>query len=152
MADFVIIHKEGRVSIYEYFNKSFEVLKYNGEKEHDFDPEIFWKWWKDKAKYDGKAVSFTIITDLEQFQIPSELNISSKIPFTQKEFYQYFENYYEGMRVISYPPGFHLEKLKDKATPKEKTLKHKNIAKEKKEPSKSILLEALHKKTQQYLE
>jgi len=75
MDSFLIKLIANEIAVYENEDDRFVPLKYRGEEIQTYKEDGFWNWWKEKIEYDGRVMSFVVITDREEFLIPENISI-----------------------------------------------------------------------------
>ena len=131
MTSYLIIYKEGYISIYEY-NEEFEILKYNGEEKQKFEFSQFWEWWREKVEYTNQKISFVVLTDKEEFKLPDFISLSDEIVFLEEDLSNFLD---VSLKVLTFPKIDFSPKVKQKARPI---------------PKKGTLEDYFYKKLKQY--
>jgi len=104
MDKFFILLQEGMISVSKCKNEDFEILRYEGEIEQRYDPEIFWLWFKEKIEYDGKEFSFIVLSDDKEFLIDDSIKIASTHRIPMEKIIDIIDEYNsEGLHVITFP-------------------------------------------------
>lgn len=106
MNKFLIVLKDGNISISKYINAEFEVIKHEGEVKQKYDFNSFWLWFKDKIEYTDEELSFVVVTDNKEFCIPTSCGIclSQTNSFDDDSFIdEKIISISKGMFVFSFP-------------------------------------------------
>ena len=85
------------ITIFSYGDGAFEPLRHKGENSQKFQADTFWEWFEEKISYDDEAISFIIITDKKEFEIPNhfKLDESFKLDKNLREYInRYIQNYF----------------------------------------------------------
>lgn len=93
----IIKYINENITVFSYENGIFTPLKYKGENFQKFQADNFWKWFDSKICYDNEAISFIILTDKKEFEIPNyfKLNNSFKLDRNLREYIdKYLGNYF----------------------------------------------------------
>ena len=83
MYSFVIYSFKENISIYQQIDETLEPLKNRGEIEQKYDADLFWGWLKKKIDYDDEELSFFVVTDNKEFQIPDDISIADTNSLSQ---------------------------------------------------------------------
>jgi hypothetical protein len=78
---FIIRCVNGWASVARLENGEAVPLKMEGEETFRYRSDEFWKWFREKTNYDSEELSFAVITDIEEFSIPSDIRIARKSGF-----------------------------------------------------------------------
>jgi hypothetical protein len=80
---FVIYSFKENISIYQQIDETLEPLKNKGEIEQNYNPHLFWSWWKKKVEYQDEELSFLVVTDNKEFRLPDDIGIADKNSLSQ---------------------------------------------------------------------
>ena len=83
MNSFVIYSFKENISIYQQIDETLEPLKNRGEIEQNYNPDLFWDWWKKKVDYEDEALSFLVVTDNKEFTLPNDICIAETNSLSQ---------------------------------------------------------------------
>jgi len=103
MNSYLIIYIKNKIEVSEYIdNKRLEKLRYRAEIKQNYDETEFWKWFKKKIDYDNEELSFIVITDEKDFNIPqnSKITISEVNKISQN---QDIIDISKGYFILSFP-------------------------------------------------
>ena len=92
----------GYISIYNDIDNEFELLKYKGEISQKFEESKFWNWFEDKISYDDEALSFIIITDNEEFKIPTNFKLNNDFKLN-RDLREFIDIKLKNYNLITYP-------------------------------------------------
>ena len=62
------------ISVKEEIDGEFISLRKLGEEKFKYD-DGFWKWFKKKIRYQNELLSFDVVSDMEDFNIDSDINV-----------------------------------------------------------------------------
>lgn len=143
---YLIIKQENNISLYEC-NNDAQILpiKNKGEKEQVYDSHKFWKWFMDKVDYASENLSFVVLSDNDNFTIPSDINLS-EINYLQNNepCKRKVEQLAQSYKLLSFPElkNFTIKKKKQDIRKIDKKI-IQNI-------EKTNLADVYNKKTQEY--
>jgi len=102
ITNYLIHLVKNQISVSEYDNGILSTLKNKGEIKSDYNETKFWIWFKKKIEYDNEALSFVVITDDKEFNIPqdSEITISEVNKISQN---QDIKDISKGYFILSFP-------------------------------------------------
>lgn len=111
------------VSLYDCSSEAIKLLKKDGEKSHDFKESEFWSWWRKKFNYNNEKVAFFIITDEDNFEVPSDINLTEKAIWNIEKIKEIAGVDLDSLKTITYPK-FDIESIPIISNPsKEKAVK-----------------------------
>jgi len=145
MNTFLIKLIENEIAIYENKDGYFIPLKHKGEEIQSYQEDTFWSWWKEKIEYDGRAVSFVLITDREEFVIPKNIAIEDENSFVKiAHINRRLSELSQGYNLLSFP---HVEDFK---TPPKCVEKQERVKKENSVIKEDSLVSYFRRKTDEY--
>ena len=145
MDSFLIKLVADEVVVYENEDARFIPLKHRGEEVQKYQEDSFWSWWREKIEYDGRAVSFVIITDREAFVIPENIVIEDENSFLKiAHINRRLSELSQGYNLLSFP---HVEDFK---TPPKCVEKQERVKKENSVIKEDSLVSYFRRKTDEY--
>jgi len=100
---FLIKLLNNEISLYYKSRGEFEIIRYKGEEYQQFNKSSFWSWWRNKVEYDQREVSFVVITDRDEFIIPSDIILSEENLFLKYNSIKDIEYLVEGNKLMLFP-------------------------------------------------
>ncbi len=106
MNSYFIRYIKNRIEVSKYINNNLETLKYLGETEQEYNKTKFWIWFKKKIEYEDEELSFVVVTDNKEFNIPQDSGITisaiNKISQNQ-DINKHIRNISKGYFILSFP-------------------------------------------------
>ncbi len=146
MDSYFITYRDDKISLYLCLDEKLQIRSVEGEDSQKFHPQKFWDWFKEKVQYDREALSFIILTDKNEFEIPKDIKIAEKNSFlSSPSCISKIKQLQSGYNIISIPKIEDLDKNIPKQIKKIKPIKPKieNI-------SKPTIADIYKKETQRY--
>ncbi|MDQ7015735.1 MAG: hypothetical protein Q9N68_05085 [Gammaproteobacteria bacterium] len=80
---YLLVQKDGEISVYHYAEKTLTLLKFKGETQQDYasDPERFWRAFKEKIEYHDEKLGFIVFSDQETLNIPDTIVLCNSDDF-----------------------------------------------------------------------
>lgn len=135
-----------KITVSEYENGTFTVLKNRGEKEQPYDEANFWLWFKQKIEYQDEKLSFVVVTDIKDFTIPeySEIQIDKTNYFDNNcDIDDLLLSVSQGLFVLSFPQRIISE-------PKSRKEPQKPKPKIEETPNENAIVDYFRQRTQEF--
>ena len=146
MDSYFIFYVNEDISLYICSKNELKIKSFEGEESQKYDKQKFWEWFKEKVEYEKEPLSFVVISDKKEFNIPDDIKIAEKNSFlSSPSCLSKIKQLQSGYNIISIPNIEDLDKNIPKQIKKIKPIKPKieNI-------SKPTIADIYKKETQRY--